>query len=116
MHELSVINSIHSVALRHAAINQVQKIMAIHLQVGALSDLEDKWMQQYFDFLSRGSIAEGARLVIERVPAVRRCEDCESLFEINTEKDMKPVCSRCGCRRFTLVSGREYFIKNLEVL
>ena len=46
MHELPVINSILSVVLKHAAANQVKKVVAIHLQVGEMSDLEDAWMQQ----------------------------------------------------------------------
>jgi len=40
--------------MKHAVTNNVNKVMAVHLQVGELSDLEDKWMQQYFDYLTKG--------------------------------------------------------------
>jgi len=116
MHELPVINSILGIVLKHAAINQVQKIMAIHLQVGAFSDLDDACMQQYFDYVSKGSLAEEAKLVIERIPAVMRCAACGHSFEINLKDGTKPVCSECGGESHSLVSGREYTIKNMEVL
>ena len=116
MHELPVINSILSVVLKHAAANQVQKILAIHLQVGAMSDLDDECMQQYFDHLSKGGAAEGAKLVTERIPAMMRCSACEFSFEINLKEGNMPICPKCGGEKHTLISGREYYIKNMEVL
>lgn len=114
MHELSVINSIHSIVLRHAALHKVRKITAIHLEVGALSDLEDRWMQHYFDFISKGGIAEGARLVIERTPAVMQCADCGSSFEMGKTRD--GCCPQCGSKSLALVGGKQYLIKNMEAL
>ncbi len=116
MHELPVMNSILAVVLKHAASNQVKKVVAIHLQVGELSDLEDAWMQQYFDYVSKGSLAEGAVLKIERIPVVMRCSACGHSFRINVKDGMKPLCPECGGDKHSLVSGREYLIKNMEVL
>ena len=116
MHELPVINSILAVVLKHAAANQVRKIVTIYLQVGALSDLEDTWMQQYFDHLSKGGVAEGAKLMIERIPAVTRCSACGFDYELNIKDGVKPVCPSCGGDKHNLVTGREYYIKNMEVL
>ena len=76
MHELPVMQSILSIVLRHAAMHHVQKVHAIGLSVGTLSDLEEEWMQKYFDHLSAGTVAEGARLKIQWVPAVLACEGC----------------------------------------
>ncbi|SCY88738.1 hydrogenase/urease maturation nickel metallochaperone HypA, partial [Desulfoluna spongiiphila] len=44
MHELPVMNGILRVVMKHAALNRVTKVAAIQLQVGKLSDLEEKWM------------------------------------------------------------------------
>lgn len=62
MHELPVVESILNIVMKHAEMNQVQKIVSISLIVGELSDLEAEWMQHYFDFLSNDTLAEGARL------------------------------------------------------
>lgn len=116
MHELPVINTIHSVILKHAVTHQVKKVTAIHLQVGALSDLEDEWMQTYFDYVSRGGIAEGAKLMIQRVPAKMQCGDCSTTYEMDLKGGGKPSCPECNSASCSLVSGREYHIKNMEAL
>jgi hydrogenase nickel incorporation protein HypA/HybF len=59
MHELPITESILKIVLKHAEMNSARKVITVHLQVGKLSDLEDDWIQRYFDYLSKGTIAEG---------------------------------------------------------
>jgi hydrogenase nickel incorporation protein HypA/HybF len=117
MHELSVTESILNIVLKHAKAGNVQKVMGVNLRIGVLSDLENEWVQRYFDYLSKGTVAEGAVLKIERIPATMRCENCGQITTFNLqelEKDWK--CLACNGESLTLVSGREYFIKNIEVM
>lgn len=114
MHELPVIQSILSIVLRHADMHHVKKVHAIGLSVGRLSDLEEDWMQKYFDHLSAGTKAEGARLKIEWVQAVLSCEECGKHFEIDKTKLDGITCPACGQKKFSLVSGKEYHIKDME--
>ena len=114
MHELPVMQSILTIVLKHAAMHRVKKIHAINLSVGTLSDLEAEWMQRYFDHLSAGTVADGARLKIEWVPAVLSCEACGEHFEIDKTKLGGITCPACGQKKFSLVSGKEYHIKNME--
>src|SRR5208337_2714811 len=51
MHELPVTESILKIVLQHAPADSVSKIVRIFLDVGELSDLEDEWIQHYFDYL-----------------------------------------------------------------
>ena len=60
--------------------------MAIHLRIGKMSDIEDDWIQRYFDYLSKGTAAEGARLVIERTPVVLQCRSCAETYETSAAK------------------------------
>lgn len=114
MHELPVINSILEIILKHARANQVKKVHAIGLVVGALSDLEDEWMQKYFDYVSKDTVAEGARLKIERTPAIVACSSCGHRFEVDKTRMAAAACPECGAEKFTLVSGRGYHIKDME--
>ena len=57
MHELPITESILKIVLKHAETNSVRKVMSINLQIGKLSDLEDEWIQRYFDYLSKGTVA-----------------------------------------------------------
>ncbi len=117
MHELPVIDSILNIVLRHAALNQAQRIVSVTLQVGALSDLEEEWMQRYFDQLSQGTLAESAVLKINRIAVVLACPTCGHEFEISPHERTAIICPQCGCDNgFILLSGREYYIKEMEVI
>jgi hydrogenase nickel incorporation protein HypA/HybF len=116
MHELPVIKRILDVCLGHAAKNNVTKIVSIELKVGEMSDLEPEWMQRYFDHVSKDTIAEGAKLVIEKVPVVLRCDSCSHEFEVNIKEKQEPVCTQCGGKKCVFVSGKEYFISNMAVV
>ena len=115
MHELPITESILKIVLKHAEMNGVRKVRAIHLQVGKLSDLEDDWIQRYFDYLSKGTIAEGAKLKIERMPVMVRCNACCTSYEADIARMGDLVCPACGEKGGTLLSGREYTIKEMEV-
>ena len=115
MHELPITESILKVVLKHAAMNDALKVMAIHLKIGVLSELEDDWIQRYFDYLSKGTVAEGAKLVIERAPAKVQCNACSNSFEAETIRISELSCPACGEKGCTLLSGREYYIKEMEV-
>jgi hydrogenase nickel incorporation protein HypA/HybF len=115
MHELPITEGILKIVLKHAELNSVRQVRTIHLQVGKLSDLEDEWIQRYFDYLSKGTVAQGAKLKIERMPIMVQCDGCSNSYEAEAAKLGDFVCPACGERGGTLLSGREYHIKEMEV-
>ena len=115
MHELFVTKSIHQIALKHALKNNVTKVVAVNLEIGALSDLQNEWLQKYFDRLSRGSVVAGAKLNIVRVPAVFYCSDCHQPFKITSIYEADLSCQHCRSENVKLVSGKEYRVLNMEV-
>jgi len=115
MHELPVTGEILKIVLKHAELNAVFRVVTVNLQVGKLSDLEDDWIQRYFDYLSKDTVAEGAKLKIERIPIILRCRSCLASDEAEASKLAEWVCPKCGEKNGELVSGREYRIKDMEV-
>jgi len=111
MHEMPVTESILNVVLKHAAMNKAEKVISVNLQIGKLSDLQDEWLQRYFDYLSKGTIAEGAKLKIERTPVIMQCDGCSTCYEVEVAQMDNLVCPACGADRATFFSGREYYIK-----
>ncbi|MBS3808660.1 MAG: hydrogenase maturation nickel metallochaperone HypA [Desulfobacterales bacterium] len=117
MHELPVTESILSIILKHAEKNRVSRVVSITLQIGELSDLEDEWVQHYFDYLSKDTAAAGARLKIERIPVMVKCGNCGETTEISKEELGSINCPQCGTEGdFSLVSGRQYYIKEMEAI
>jgi len=115
MHELPVTESILNIVLSHARANKVRKIVRINLIVGELSDLEDEWIQRYFDYLSKDTIARDAKLNITRAPVILKCDACANEFQVDIKQQKDIVCPECSNKSCSLVSGREYYIKDMEV-
>jgi len=116
MHELQVTESILNIALKYSPANKVKKIIAIHLTIGELSELENEWIQRYFDYLSKGTIAQEAKLVIERSPIRMKCDSCNYEFQIKRDDIRNIECPQCNQKKCTLTAGREYHIKHMEVM
>jgi hydrogenase nickel incorporation protein HypA/HybF len=116
MHELQVTERILDIVIKHASGQEVSRIVTIRLRIGELTDLEDEWIQRYFDYLSRGTIAENAKLAIQRAPIVLECESCSRSFEIRKDELGEAACPDCKESECRLVSGREYLIENIEVM
>jgi hydrogenase nickel incorporation protein HypA/HybF len=115
MHELQVTESILDIVVKHAKANQVNRVLSVQLKIGELSDLENEWIQRYFDYLSKGTLAEGATLKIERIPVVMQCNVCSHTYEVNMKEIKDILCPECGGKENTFISGREYYIKDMEV-
>lgn len=116
MHELQITERILDIVLKHADTNDVSRVVRVHLRIGALSDLEDEWIQHYFDYLSRGTVAENAQLAIKRTGALLSCQACGCSFEVTREELGSAKCPECGDTDLELTAGREYLIENMEVV
>lgn len=116
MHELPVVKSIFDMCVKHATANNAKRIISVKLRVGEISDLQDEWIQRYFDYLSKGTFVEGAKLVIERVPLVLKCRECSESFVVNVREIRQVECPHCKGTRFAYVSGREYSVESMEVV
>lgn len=116
MHELPVTKSICDIVVRHATANRAARVVSVQLEIGVLSDLENEWVQRYFDYVSRGTVAEGADLDIKKVPAVFSCNRCGRRFTINSLAQEGIACKPCGSEEVQLISGRKYLVKSIEVI
>ncbi len=116
MHEIGVTRSILDIVIKYARDNNVRRVLTVYLKIGELSDLEGEWIQRYFDYLSRGTVAQGAQLSIERVAATSRCGACQSVFEIDVHQRQGIRCPKCCSDNCTLASGDEYRVETMEAL
>lgn len=114
MHELPVTRSILAIVLRHAEAHGVTRVKTIDISIGALSDLEGDWLQNYFDHLSRGTAAEGAELRVRRFPLTFGCEPCSLEFNATREELEIACCPGCGSREVAIVSGTGYTVESME--
>ena len=109
MHELSLVHGVVDICEQHA---DGRRVLAVTLEIGALSGVVPEALEFCFDAATRGSLLEGARLVIERVPATGLCSRCGQVSPMETYFD---PCPNCGALALELRSGDEMRVKDLEV-
>jgi hydrogenase nickel incorporation protein HypA/HybF len=112
MHELSVTESILEIAIRHAQEANAAQISDINLVIGKLSSIIDDSVQFYWDFVSQGTIAEGAQLHFRRLPVVLLCRSCNIQYS-PPEGDY--ACSNCGGMNIQVVGGDEFYVEAIDV-
>lgn len=113
MHELPATQGMLQVALDAAAEAGGGRIREIHLMVGDLASMVDDSVQFYFDLLSRGTAAEGARLVFRREPATLTCAACG--LETDVRPPLPPACPQCEDLRIRVSGGQAFRVESLEV-
>ncbi|RMF50199.1 MAG: hydrogenase maturation nickel metallochaperone HypA [Anaerolineae bacterium] len=110
MHELAVTEHLLALTLKHAEAHNASRVTDLYIVVGEMASIVDDSVQFYWDFLSRGTLAEGARLHFKRIPARMTCQDCGHTF---SPSEALP-CPRCNSVRLQLTQGNEFYLESLE--
>lgn len=116
MHEMSMVRKLVDIVLEECKNTDVVRVEAVHLSIGALSDVIEEYVGDLFRFLAKDTPAQDARVVISRVPATARCLECSNIFPINVKDESTWECPRCHTRKkYRLFSGREFRIDRIDV-
>ena len=112
MHELAITQSMVDIVLEQAEKEGAKRVEAISLTIGELSGFVEESVQFYFGFLSKGTLAEGAELTFNSVPARVRCRNCEQIFHL---KELDWSCPHCGQSNLEIMSGKELYVDSIEI-
>jgi hydrogenase nickel incorporation protein HypA/HybF len=112
MHEISVMQSAIEIAVEQAKAQGAQQIHRVNMRVGTLAGVIPDSLEFAFDIVTQGTMAEGAKLEIEHIPAQCHCTQCGSDFE---PKDFFYECPNCGSLNVELLHGKELELAYLEV-
>ena len=112
MHELSIMQSARSLALEQAQQAGAAHVHVIRLRIGALSGVVPDALEFAFEALTPGTLADGAQLAIEQVPARFWCAACAREFQSD---DMFGECPACHKLSGELRAGREMEVASLEI-
>ncbi|WP_245593365.1 hydrogenase maturation nickel metallochaperone HypA [Azospirillum halopraeferens] len=109
---MALTRSIVDVIRDQAGAQGFTAVRAVRLEIGALSHVEPAAILFCFDAISRGTIAEGARLEVERPPGRAFCMPCGAPVPLAQRYD---PCPLCGGHQMVLVGGEELRVMELEV-
>jgi hydrogenase nickel incorporation protein HypA/HybF len=114
MHEAGIMESALAIVSREAASHDASRVERIVMRVGVISGAEPEALRFAFEALSPGTVADGAELVIEQVPARAHCAACDMDFTI--DGGFLFECPRCRAFSGDVRSGRELDLTRLEFL
>jgi hydrogenase nickel incorporation protein HypA/HybF len=112
MHEMSLCQGVVGIIEDEARKQSFRKVRSIVLELGALGHVEPDAMLFCFEAVSRGTLAEGAKLVIARIPGAGWCLDCGKTVEL-TERF--GACPLCGQHHVQMTAGDELRVREMEV-
>ncbi|HEY0833909.1 MAG TPA: hydrogenase maturation nickel metallochaperone HypA [Azospirillum sp.] len=112
MHEMALCESLLMAMEEAARGSGFAKVRRVRLEIGRFAGVEVQALRFGFDVVMRGSLAEGAELVVLDRPGQAWCFDCEEGVEID---ERYSPCPRCGGARMQPTGGTEMTIKDLEV-
>ena len=112
MHEVGIIESTLAVVRREAEARQAARIERVVIRVGVLSGAEPDALRFAFEACSPGTVADGAELDIEVVPALAHCRTCARDFTAGS--GVLCQCPDCGAFSGDLRSGRELELRRIE--
>lgn len=112
MHEVGLAQSIVELVREQARAQSFASVKTVFLRIGALANVEPDALLFGFDSASRGTVAEGARLEIERSPGTALCAACGKSVVVSSRLE---DCPSCSSSQLLITSGDELRVTELEV-
>jgi hydrogenase nickel incorporation protein HypA/HybF len=122
MHEFSVTSQIVQSVLTEAEKHKAKKVTEVYLVIGKLTFLGLEQVRFAYEALTKGTILEGSRLIIEEQEGTVKCNHCDYEGGFKYEDDPMyhvPVptlkCPHCG-NVVSIVAGKECTIKSIKMM
>ena len=112
MHEMSLSEGVLQILEDNARSQGFERVKTVWLEIGDLSGVEVDAMRFSFDVVTRGTLADEARLEIVEVPGRAWCMQCAGTVSVKQRFD---ACPECGSYQLQVTGGEEMRIRELEV-
>lgn len=113
MHEIGIVRSMCKTVVDYARQNNVQHISEIVCEVGELSLVIPEYVKELYPPV-RADIPEllDAELILETVPGLAECDDCDEIFNVVQNEG---YCPNCGSFNKTVLTGKDFSVKEIHV-
>jgi len=112
MHEMALAESILQIVEDHARSAGAEKVTLVRLEIGMLSHVEVPALRFGFEAVSKGSLAEAAKLEVDHVPGSAWCHDCMSTIKVER---LGAACPTCGGYKLQVSGGDGMRVKDMEI-
>ena len=112
MHEVALAEGVLRIVVEAARAGRAERVHTVWVELGALAHVEPDALAFCFDAVTRGSVAEGARLEIARTAGAAWCMPCGVAVPLPRLGD---ACPRCGSYQLQVLQGEEMRVKEIGI-
>ena len=112
MHEIGVVRQVVRTVEDFARENGITEIAEIVLDIGELSLIIPKYVEDIYPVATEGSILEKAKLTMNVIPGMAECDDCDEIFNVIEHEG---YCPKCGSFEKSILTGTDLTIKEILV-
>ncbi len=119
MHELSMAQGILNAVLDTAEQNGAIEVTEVVIEIGKLAMLNPEQVKFMLGVLSKDTLAEHAKIVIENLEVEIKCEKCgfEGVANVDDEDHYAPMvyCPECSNPRIEILNGKDVTVKTISI-
>ena len=112
MHEIGVVRSMLQTIDEFCKENGVTEIEEIVLDIGELSLVIPKYVEEIYPTVVKGTKYENTKLVINEIPGMAECDECDEVFNV---VENKGYCPNCGSFEKQVLTGEDFTIREIHV-
>ncbi len=112
MHELGIIIEVAKVVEKIAMENGATEVDKIVLEIGEISSMIPRYIEECYPAAVDGTMLEKTKLEIEIIKATAHCNLCLKTFDL---VPFEGYCPDCHTKEWTLLTGKEFIIKEIVV-
>ena len=122
MHEMPVTQGILNLALEYA---NGHRVTDIFLNVGRMAPVVPDSVDLFFDYLSKDTLAEGAKLHFEIEPVEMTCQTCGHKVDLSEWSDERPqlIMAKaiakgcpCGSKALRVTGGVAFGVVSINIV
>lgn len=111
VHEVSIMGEIFEIIKDNVKNYNLKKVNKVVLKIGEFTCVEESALRFAFEAFSKDSEAEKAEMIIDRVGASAKCDDCGQVFNVTFTNKM---CPGCNSYSSNIVTGYELLLHEIE--
>ena len=112
MHEIGVVRQMCRTVMDFAAENNIQRISEIVVEIGELSLIIPKYVEDVYPLVVEDTMLKDTKLIIEEIPGLAECDECDEIFNV---VEHKGYCPNCGSFEKTVLTGKDFNIKEVHI-
>jgi hydrogenase nickel incorporation protein HypA/HybF len=112
MDEREIANHVFAVVDRAAYQNAANRILGVHLEIGGRRVFDHERLQAAFSEVTRGTVADGARLMVKVLPVQHHCRNCGHDFSAGRGE---APCPECNNPQTEMIGGEELRLLDMEL-